>query len=446
MQTLKVPALCAVVTVAEYTHLSAGEPVPRGPVAKTWEEAYARMKPWRGEHARGADPSTLEGKIVVGYQGWFSCEGDGSELGWVHWGNSKMGPGHCSFEAWPDMSEASSAECYPTKFKQADGSPASVFSSYHPATVDRHFRWMKEHGIDGAFLQRFVSVLKDPSKYDFRTAVTDNVRNAANRHGRTWCVMYDLSGYDPSSDGLELFRRDWRESVDRMAITKDPSYQHCNGKPLVVLWGVGFPGRKYSVADVSALVDFLKFDPNYGGNSVMLGVPFGWREGVRDARPSPELLELIRKADVVSPWTVGRYNSVKGFNEGLATYQQPDLAWCKENRVHYLPVIFPGFSWKNLMKSRGEPPGTEITRGDGVFYWNQGSQLIRSGVNMLYVAMFDEVDEATAIFKISNTPPRDQQSYFVTNGDQSPDRYLWLTGKLGEALHSGTDPGESLPK
>ena len=50
----------------------------------------------------------------------------------------------------------------------------------------------------------------------------------------------------------------------------------------------------------------------------MLGVPYGWREGVRDATPDPELLALVRKADVVSPWSVTRYQSERRVYQGYS--------------------------------------------------------------------------------------------------------------------------------
>ena len=33
--------------------------------------------------------STLIGKVMCGYQGWFNCEGDGSRMGWKHWAKDR---------------------------------------------------------------------------------------------------------------------------------------------------------------------------------------------------------------------------------------------------------------------------------------------------------------------------------------------------------------------
>ena len=35
------------------------------------------------------DNSTLDRKVMVGYQGWFNCEGDGANLGWSHWSRQR---------------------------------------------------------------------------------------------------------------------------------------------------------------------------------------------------------------------------------------------------------------------------------------------------------------------------------------------------------------------
>lgn len=414
--------------------LFAGEPSPRGPVADTWDAAYARMKPWSGESVAVPAASTMEGRVMAGYQGWFATPDDGSGMGWVHYGDKKLSPEHVTFEAWPDYAELTPAERYDSPFKLADGSTAPLFSSYNPLTVDRHFRWMKDYGVDGVFLQRFVGYLRNPRIYDFRTAITDNVRDSANRHGRTWAMMYDLSGWKADEADYEMVVNDWKRLVDRMAITRDPAYQHHNGKPLVALWGVGFPGRAYN-HHVSRLVEFLQNDPVYGGNAIMLGTTFGWRDGTRDARPSPELLALCARVDIVSPWAVGRYGSVEDFKTGMRIHQKPDIAWCADHKVDYLPVIFPGFSWHNLMSVRGKDPGRAIPRGDGTFYWTQGRELIAAGARMLYLAMFDEVDEATSIFKISNTPPPPVgKTSFITNESMPPDQHLWLSGQLRQEL------------
>jgi hypothetical protein len=46
-----------------------------------------------------------------------------------------------------------------------------------------------------------------------------------------------------------------------------------------------------------------------------------------------------------------------------------------------------------------------IPRLSGRFYWQQISTAINAGATMLYVALFDEVNEGTAIFKCCDNPP-----------------------------------------
>ena len=53
---------------------------------------------------------------------------------------------------------------------------------------------------------------------------------------------------------------------------------------------------------------------------------------------------------------------------------------------------------------------------------------------MLYIAMFDEVDEATAIFKCTNNPPASGGSKFLTLDGLPSDFYLRLAGQAGKLL------------
>src|SRR5438132_1536787 len=43
------------------------------------------MRPFAGVRHPGVDPSTLTGKVMCGYQGWFAAEGDAAGRGWTHW-------------------------------------------------------------------------------------------------------------------------------------------------------------------------------------------------------------------------------------------------------------------------------------------------------------------------------------------------------------------------
>ena len=79
------------------------------------------------------------------------------------------------------------------------------------------------------------------------------------------------------------------------------------------------------------LVKFLKDDPHYGGCTVMLGVPTHWRTLDRDCGSDPALHDLILKADIVSPWTVGRYTNPEGAGNYAEQTMKPDIAWCKEH-------------------------------------------------------------------------------------------------------------------
>ena len=56
------------------------------------EVIEASMHPYTGPSNPGVDTSTVKGKVVCGYQGWFTTPGDGSGMGWFHWGKPFAAP------------------------------------------------------------------------------------------------------------------------------------------------------------------------------------------------------------------------------------------------------------------------------------------------------------------------------------------------------------------
>ena len=136
------------------------------------------------------DNTSVRGKVMCGYQGWFRCPGDAAGLGWVHWSRDgrRLAPDTLTFEMWPDMREYSPAERFPAPgFTYPNGRQAELFSSDNAATVQRHFEWMRQYGLDGVWLQHFVVDLTGgplERRYESRLRVLRHVRSAATRTGR----------------------------------------------------------------------------------------------------------------------------------------------------------------------------------------------------------------------------------------------------------------------
>ncbi len=385
----------------------------------------------------------LTGKVMAGYQGWFRCEGDGSNLGWMHYGGRDFAPGRCTIDLWPDISEYGPGERFSTTFKFADGRSAELFSSAIPATVHRHFQWMRDYGIDGAFVQRFIVNTGDDRMRESLDQVLENCQSGAEKAGVVWGLMYDLSG--SKADGPDRVMADWKRVRAARRIDEDARYVRVGGKLLVALWGLGFNDREPHLEEWSRLIDFLQNDPEAGGCAVMLGVPAYWRTLDRDSISDPRLHELIARADVVSPWTVGRYATTQGVIEHGERVWTADREWCRERNRQFLPVIFPGFSWHNLQKSRRrEAALNAIPRAGGKFLWSQAMAAKRAGAEMLYVAMFDEMDEGTAVFKTTNEPPVGD-SPFLAEPDVASDHYLWLSGAIARMLRGEVSAALDMP-
>src|ERR1035437_1336899 len=76
-------------------------------------------------HAQTADATSLNNKVMAGYQGWFRTPGDRpGNAGWAHWFNSTNPSARSlAFDTWPDMSGYAENEKYAVPgFTNSDGS------------------------------------------------------------------------------------------------------------------------------------------------------------------------------------------------------------------------------------------------------------------------------------------------------------------------------------
>jgi hypothetical protein len=142
--------------------------------------------------ARASAPGDVVGKVTVGYQGWFAAVGDGSPINaWWHWTqNWSQTPSSTNngIKSWPDTRE------YTTTFATGwpnlnNGQQAKLYSNWTQQTVNTHFLWMQQNGIDCAALQRFNPT---GGEGPTRDGVTARVRTAAETYGRKFYIMYDV--------------------------------------------------------------------------------------------------------------------------------------------------------------------------------------------------------------------------------------------------------------
>ena len=371
------------------------------------------------------DASTMNHKLLMGYQGWFACPGDGSLPNrWVHWfrKNNPVAT-NATVDLWPDVSELDSDELFSTAMPLPDGSTAKAYSAFIQKTVVRHFRWMQENNLDGVFLQRFTSELSDPRFFALRNQVTANVQAGAEKYGRVFAIMYDISG-QPTNTLVATLTNDWNFLTRTQHITDSPRYLRHHGKPVVDIWGFGFADRPGTREQARQVIDFFKA----AGCTVVGGVPIDWRH-------DPAWQAVFEKFDVISPWSVGAFGDDAGADSYRERCLGPDLAEARRAGCDYMPVIFPGFSWHNLNGGKLN----QIPRRAGKLYWRQAFNAVNVGCTMIYGAMFDEVDEGTAMFKLAPTAAQlPATGNFVpldADGVKLPsDWYLRLANEAGKML------------
>src|SRR5450755_1114457 len=161
------------------------------------------------KHSPNSFYETYRGLIMAGYQGWFNAPSDGANMGWNHYAkNGRFEPGYCKVDFWPEVKEYQ--KIYETPFRIADGQPAYIFSSYDSQSVFVHFKWMKEYGVDGVFVQRSVTAIKNPENLNHDDYVLNNALNASRYFHRALAIMYDFSGINDENGDWMVVINDWK--------------------------------------------------------------------------------------------------------------------------------------------------------------------------------------------------------------------------------------------
>ena len=327
------------------------------------------------------DASTIRNKVLAGYQGW-----DGARSTWDHWSNDNDPPNPSSknehFEMVPQMGEYPSGALTPdTGYKyNSNGSVVKLYENAVEGVVDLHFQWMKDYGLDGVLIQRFITECVSPGKaLDQRNTILRQMDAAAARHGRVYAMMWDMSGGSQQWD--TDIKNDFNTYVKNY--TSSQQYLKENGRPVVCIFGIGLGDHTQATPSNSlSLIRWLQGQGLY----VIGSGPYYWRTGGHDSASGFD--EVHAAFDAIMPWAVGRYNSVKDF-QNILPQIEGDAKLTSSRKQDYAPIAYPGYSYRqdnniNLIK-----------RNAGQFFHAQSDAFLKlEGATFFYIAMFDEVQES----------------------------------------------------
>ena len=219
----------------------------------------------------------------------------------------RIAPDTLTFEMWPDMTEYSAAERFAAPgFTDPDGTPAYLFSSDNPATVRRHFEWMRDYGIDGVWLQHFLVDLPGgpfPNATPRVTRVLGYVRAAARETGRAWAIAFDIAGmptdriFETPDPRMEEARRRRRHRRPPLPARRRPARRA----------GLGFllpePAQRHDAPRSPTSSSISSRPP-----ALLTPSSSAAAIGTGDATPTPNGRRFYRRFDAYSPWNIGNYS------------------------------------------------------------------------------------------------------------------------------------------
>lgn len=378
----------------------------------------------------------LDYGAYYGYQAWHLAPDTGSGSffdDWVHWfDNNTPTAAKIHGDMWPDMSEYPVEDLFDTQMLYPNGDTAKLYSCSKYSTVDLHIKWMKDYGLKGHFYQVQCANITDPDKLAGVDVITEHIITACEKYEVKFCMMpcNNAKSDDQNENIVSKITDFWKHCVDDLKVTESPQYMYQNGLPVIGLWGLGFDNRPMTVAEATEILDFFQNSPQEKYRVyVMGGVPSSWRTSPK-AGWSPVFLRL----DMVSPWRT-IFNPITSNIERM----NEDLAYCNANGLDYNPVVSPGASTLHLRDS------SEMfnwkPRYGGHFLWEQVYEVCKMGSKFMYVAMFDEVDEGTAMYKLAETqadcPVDAEQAPLNIDGYNLPSDWYLRVGREAQKMLDG---------
>ncbi|KAF3068376.1 hypothetical protein GL218_08252 [Daldinia childiae] len=368
------------------------------------------------------DTSTLDGKLFVGYQAWFRkpFEDNGNS----HWTTDTPTPevGHVGIDMIPNITGYPEECLFDTSFTLPTGKPAQFYTNDCKGIVDLHFNMMANYGISGAFIQRFYGYINEANGGWIN--ILNFAKTAAEKYGRGFAIEYDLNGAATGSTNVtNTFLADL-EALD--SITSSPAYMHHNGKPVIEIWGFGIV-TEVTADDGIAIVTALK----NAGWYVILGVQQAWHAELAADQPGG-FGPVYKLAHMIQPWTVGAYdiNNYDEFHDGRQAIE--DRNALQQLGLESSIVVWPGGSSSNANPSEAFD---HFPRWNGTFYQKQLDGAVNLKPNFIFGAMFDEVNEGTAIFPLlRNRELPTNQRFLGIDDDMEPDIYLRKAGDAASKL------------
>jgi len=313
--------------------------------------------------------------------------------------------------------------------KYTNGKKLRLYENARKGVVDLHFKWMQDYGLDGIFLQRFGST-------GHNNQILSQVDAAAEKYGRIYAVEWDIGQRTDHSWDKKL-KDDYSKNIKKYV--HNSRYIKEKGKPVVVIFGIGLISHEFATASsAKALIQWLQGQGLY----VIGSGPYYWRTGSKDA--SSGFQSVHAQFDAIMPWSVGRYNDASHFAR-----QQPlieaDVEETSKRGQDYAPIAYAGYSYRDTGKFN------QIKRSGGTFLQSQIDYYLKlKGATFFNIAMFDEVQEGTAMYKFAaNMEESCQGAQWLTadiDGVKlSSDHYLKMAGYFAQTAHANPSSPPSPP-